>query len=71
MWSRAFRGIPVILGCSGAAAGGVYAKGVSPGEAALCGLFFAAVSSGLFALVLVIRQLGRSTRPEPGPPDPS
>jgi hypothetical protein len=62
MLSRVFRVIPIILGCSGAVAGGAYARGATPGYAALCGLYIAITSSGLIALFLGARQLGRFCR---------
>jgi xanthine/uracil permease len=61
-WSRIARILPVILGCSGAFAGGVYASGSSPSQATVAGLFIASASTGILAVLLAIHHVGRATR---------
>lgn len=61
-WSRVARTLSVVLGCSGAVAGGALARGSSPTQAAGAGLFIASASLGLLVILLAIRQVGRATR---------
>jgi hypothetical protein len=60
--SRIARALPVILGCSGAFAGGARASGSSLSQAAGAGLLIAVASTGLLALLLAIGRIGRETR---------
>jgi hypothetical protein len=65
-WVRVARCLPVILGCSGAVAGGAWAKGASPLQAAGAGLFIATTSAAILALLLLIRR-----RPGDAPRSPA
>jgi hypothetical protein len=60
--TRIGRAVPVILGGSGAFAGGSLARGASPAEAAGAGLFVALAATGLIAALLMVRRVGRATR---------
>ena len=52
----------VVLCCSIIFAGGAYAKGLPPAQAAGAGLFIAVASGTILAALFFIRRVGRATR---------